>query len=263
MINRILALLIRYKNISFGSFPRLLSVFYWPTVQILFWGYFTNFFMSNNSFGAWSALNIILSAVVLWDVLFRGQLGLTMSFFEELWSRNLPNLFITPLKDAEIVIGLISISLIRTFIGVTPAIFFANYFFNFHLFEIGFYLIFLFSNLLVVGWSVGFLVSGLVLRYGHAFEELAWAIIFIILPFSCVYYPLSSLPEIMQGFAQVLPTVHIFESMRSVLITKQLFFSDLLIIIVLNFLYLTISIYFFIKMIKIARIKGLLFNQGE
>ena len=91
MINRIIALLIRYKNIAFGSFPRLLSIFYWPTVQILFWGYFTNFFVSNNEMGVWTALNIILSAVVLWDVLFRGQLGLTMSFFEELWSRNLPN----------------------------------------------------------------------------------------------------------------------------------------------------------------------------
>ena len=91
MINRILALLIRYKDISFASFPRMLSIIYWPTVQILFWGYFTNFFMSNESFGIWGALNIILSAVVLWDVLFRGQLGLSMSFFEELWSRNLPN----------------------------------------------------------------------------------------------------------------------------------------------------------------------------
>ena len=89
--------------------------------------------MSNNEFGIWSVLNIILSAVILWDVLFRGQLGLTMSFFEELWSRNLPNLFITPIKDLEIVIGLVLISLIRTIIGLTPAVFFANYFFNFHL----------------------------------------------------------------------------------------------------------------------------------
>ena len=175
MINRILALLIRYKNISFGSFPRLLSIFYWPTVQILFWGYFTNFFMSNGSFGIWSALNIILSAVVLWDVLFRGQLRLTMSFFEELWSRNLPNLFITPLKDIEMVYGLILISLVRTLIGITPAVFFANYFFDFHLFELGLYLIFLFLNLIIFGWSIGFIVSGLVLRYGQAFEELAWA----------------------------------------------------------------------------------------
>ena len=174
MINRILALLIRYKNISFGSLPRLLSIFYWPTIQILFWGYFTNFFMSSGSFGIWSALNIILSAVVLWDILFRGQLGLTMSFFEELWSRNLPNLFITPLKDIEMVYGLILVSFIRTLIGITPAVFFANYFFNFHLFELGLYLIFLFVNLIIFGWSIGFIVSGLVLRYGQAFEELLY-----------------------------------------------------------------------------------------
>ena len=263
MINRILALLIRYKNISFGSFPRLLSIFYWPTVQILFWGYFTNFFMSNEGLGVWSALNIILSAVVLWDVLFRGQLGLTMSFFEELWSRNLPNIFITPIKDFEIVISLVLISFIRTIIGITPAIFFANYFFNFHLFELGFYLIFLFFNLIFVGWSVGFIVSGLVLRYGHAFEELAWAIIFIILPFSCVYYPLSSLPTSVQGIALFLPTVHIFESMRQVLIDKIIDVDDILIILLLNLFYISLSIIFFLKMIRIARVKGLLFNQGE
>ena len=89
-------------------------------------------------------LNIILSAVVLWDVLFRGQLGLTMSFLEELWSRNLTNLFITPLKDIELIIALILISFFRTVIGLTPAVFMANYFFDFHLFELGIFLIFFF-----------------------------------------------------------------------------------------------------------------------
>jgi len=253
----------RYQNIAFGSFPRLLSIFYWPTVQILFWGFFTNFFMSNGEFGVWSALNIILSAVVLWDVLFRGQLGLTMSFFEELWSRNLPNLFITPLKDIEIVIGLILTSFLRTLLGITPAIFFANFFFNFHLFNLGFFLIFFFFNLIIVGWSVGFVVSGLVLRFGHAFEELAWAIIFMILPFSCVYYPLDSLPNTLQWVANILPTVHIFESMRSILIDNEIINSRILIIITLNSFYLFCSIIFFLNMIKVSRKKGLLFNQGE
>ena len=71
MFLRVLALLIRYKTISFGSFPRLISIFYWPSVQILFWGFFTNFLNESNSLGEWGVLNIILSAVVLWDVLFR------------------------------------------------------------------------------------------------------------------------------------------------------------------------------------------------
>ena len=114
-----------------------------------------------------------------------------------------------------------------------------------------------------MGWSIGFIVSGLVLRYGHAFEELAWAIIFIILPFSCVYYPLSSLPSLIQSIAQILPTVHIFESMRMLLIDNKILYSDIFLIISLNFIYMFFSVLFFLKMIKVARIKGLLFNQGE
>ena len=151
MFSRVLALLIRYKTISFGSFPRLISIFYWPSVQILFWGFFTNFLNQSNSLDEWGVLNIILSAVVLWDVLFRGQLGLTMSFLEEIWSRNLTNLFISPIKEFEIVIGLVLISFLRTIIGLTPAVLIANFFFDFHLFDLGFFLIFFFFNLIVVG----------------------------------------------------------------------------------------------------------------
>ena len=144
MFIRIYALLVRYKNISFGSFPRLISIFYWPSVQILFWGFFTNFLISNNSFGVWNALNIILSAVVLWDILFRGQLGLTMSFLEEIWSRNLTNLFISPIKEYEIVISLILISFFKNNYRTYSSCFFGKLFFDFHLFELGFYLIFFF-----------------------------------------------------------------------------------------------------------------------
>ncbi len=263
MFLRIYALLVRYKNISFGSFPRLISIFYWPSVQILFWGFFTNFLISNNSFGVWSALNIILSAVVLWDILFRGQLGLTMSFLEEIWSRNLTNLFISPIKEYEIVISLILISFLRTIIGLTPAVFLANFFFDFHLFELGFYLIFFFFNLIVVGWSIGFIVSGLVLRYGHSFEELAWAIIFILLPFSCVYYPLDSLPVIFQKISLLFPPSYIFESMRKIFIDGLIDSNAIWKIILINFLYMFFSVYFFLKMISISREKGLLINQGE
>jgi ABC-2 type transport system permease protein len=263
MFSRILALLIRYKTISFGSIPRLISIFYWPSVQILFWGFFTNFLVTNNSYQEWGIINILLSAVVLWDVLFRGQLGLTMSFLEEIWSRNLTNLFISPIREYELVIGLIFISFLRTIIGLTPAIFMANYFFDFHLFELGFFLIFFFLNLIIVGWSIGFLVSSLVLRFGHSFEELAWAIIFILLPFSCVYYPLDSLPSLMQNISLIFPPSYIFEAMRKILINGIVDFELLKSIVLLNIFYLLCSIFCFLKMISISRKKGLLINQGE
>ena len=263
MINRIIALLIRYQNIALGSMPRLISIFYWPTVQILFWGFFTNYFYQINEFDIWSSLNVILSAVVLWDVLFRSQLGLSMSFFEELWSRNLPNLFITPIKDYEIILGLLLISFLRTILGLTPAIFFANYFFNFHLFELGLYLIFFFFNLTLIGWSIGLFVSALVLRYGQSFEELAWAIIFIVLPFSCVYYPLSSLPEIMQNFSSIFPTTMIFEEMRSLIFNSHVEYINIIKIICINIILLLLSSSFFLYTLNVVRKKGIMINQGE
>lgn len=263
MINRIVALLIRYQNIALGSMPRLISIFYWPTVQILFWGFFTNYFYQINEFNIWSSLNVILSAVVLWDVLFRSQLGLSMSFFEELWSRNLPNLFITPIKDHEIIISLLLISFLRTILGLTPAIFFANYFFNFHLFELGLYLIFFFFNLTLIGWSIGLFVSALVLRHGQSFEELAWAIIFIVLPFSCVYYPLSSLPEIMQSFSSIFPTTMIFEEMRSLIFNSHVEYSNVIKIICINIILLLLSSSFFLYTLNVVRKKGIMINQGE
>ena len=263
MINRIVALLIRYQNIALGSMPRLISIFYWPTVQILFWGFFTNYFYQINEFNIWSSLNVILSAVVLWDVLFRSQLGLSMSFFEELWSRNLPNLFITPIKDHEIIISLLLISFLRTILGLTPAIFFANYFFNFHLFELGLYLIFFFFNLTLIGWSIGLFVSALVLRHGQSFEELAWAIIFIVLPFSCVYYPLSSLPEIMQSFSSIFPTTMIFEEMRSLIFNSHVEYLNIIQIFCINIILLLLSSSFFLYTLNVVRKKGIMINQGE
>ena len=80
------------------------------------------------------------------------------------------------------------------------------------------------------------------MRYGHSFEELAWAIIFILLPFSCVYYPLDSLPYIMQKLL-VFPPVYVFESMRKILIDNQVELRAF-VIIALNFSYLHSQCYF-------------------
>ena len=101
------------------------------------------------------------------------------------------------------------------------------------------------------------------MRYGHSFEELAWAIIFILLPFSCVYYPLDSLPFLMQKVAQIFPPVYVFEAMRKILIENFIDFQDLNKIIILNLIYLICSILFFLKMINSSRKKGILINQGE
>ena len=211
MFERIYAMISRYAILVMGSTPRMLSIFYWPSIQIILWGFFSDYLIQNTSAPNFNSLSFLLSAIILWDILFRAQLGLSMTFFEELWSRNLGHLLITPLRISEFIISLILASILRTSLGLVPAVVVANYFFGFDLLELGFYLIFFFINLIFMGWSIGFVVCGLVLRYGQAFEELAWAFIFILLPFSCVYYPIDALPSFFQKWHLNLPLqTHLF-----------------------------------------------------
>ena len=87
-VRRVSALVLRYVYLLMGSWPRLLELAYWPSVQIILWGFISKYFVSQTSW-AGSAAGALLAAVLLWDILFRGQLGYTISFMEELWSRNL------------------------------------------------------------------------------------------------------------------------------------------------------------------------------
>ncbi len=263
MFGRICAMISRYTSISITSFPRLLSIFYWPSIQIILWGFFTNFLESSNENFELNSVSFLLSAVILWDILFRGQLGLSMTFFEELWSRNLVHLMITPLRNFELVLSLIIVSFLRTCLGLAPAIFVASFFFDLQLFDLGFFLILFFFNLILTGWAIGLIVSGLVLRYGQSFEELAWAFIFVLLPFSCVYYPIESLPTFFQYIAFILPPAYVFEGMREIFI-NGIFLSDLLFkSIFLNLFYFFLSAFFFSSMISKSKRDGSLLQFGE
>src|SRR5947208_15247731 len=108
---RIWAMLLRYLSILRSSWPRTLELLYWPTLQMLIWGFMSQFFATNSSYVA-RAFGVLLGAVMLWDALFRSQLGLSISFLEEMWARNLGQLFVTPLRPYEWLISLPVLSLV-------------------------------------------------------------------------------------------------------------------------------------------------------
>ena len=139
--------------------------------------------------------------MLLWDILFRGQLGFSVSFLEEMWSRNLANLMISPLKPIEFVIALMTMSIVRLAIGMVPVSLLAIAFFGFNLYAMGLALAAFFANLILTSWAVGIFVSGLVLRNGLGAEGFAWTIMFLLLPLTCVYYPVSVLPGWLQAIA--------------------------------------------------------------
>ncbi len=259
---RVAALLLRHLYVLRRSWPRLLELAYWPTMQMMLWGFITTFFLDHSTWVA-QASAVLISAVLLWDVLFRSNLGVALSFIEEIWSRNLGQLFVSPLRPCELVSSLLIMSFIRTIISVTPAAFLALPFFDVWVFQLGLPLIAFFANLLIMGWSVGLIVSAMVLRYGLGAESLCWLGIFLVGPISGIYYPIATLPGWLRPVAWALPSAHVFEGMRGVLF-EQVFRVDFFAAAVaLNLVYLALSFAFFLFMFHTAREKGLLLQQGE
>src|SRR5436853_1293780 len=154
---------------------------------------------------------------MMWDILFRGQLGFAISFLEEMWSRNLSNLMISPLRPIEFVCALMIMSLIRLAIGMVPVTFLAIAFFGFNVYALGLALAAFFLNLILTSWAVGIVVSGVLLRNGMGAESLAWTLMFVLMPLTCVYYPVSVLPDWLQVVAWALPPTYVFEGMRALI----------------------------------------------
>lgn len=261
-LGRIGAMVLRYAFLMRNSWPRLLELVYWPAMQMVLWGFITQFLVTNSSWVA-QAAGLLIAAVLLWDVLFRGQLGVSLTFFEEMYSRNLGHLFVSPLRPHELVLAMLFVSLVRTLIGVGGAALLAIPLYHYSVFELGLPLVSFFTNLLIFAWSVGLLVSALVLRYGLGAESLAWALIFAIAPVSGVYYPINVLPEWLQVVAAILPSSHVFEGMRAVLIERVFDWKLFWYALALNAAYLALAVAIFLRTFHSARRRGWLLHVGE
>jgi ABC-2 type transport system permease protein len=259
---RIGAIVLRHYYLLKGSWTRVLELAYWPAMQMIIWGFTTQFFISHSSWVA-RATGVLLAAVLLWDIVFRAQLGITVSFLEEHWSRNLANLFVTPLKASEFALGLMVMSVFRTALGVGPAVLLAIPLYHFSIFELGLPLIPFFTCLMIMGWGIGLAVCGLILRFGAGAESFAWATVFGFAPISAIYYPVSTLPGWLQPVAWTTPAAYVFEGMRAVMY-EGVFRWDLLAgALLVDAVYIGIGLVLFFVAFRWARRHGKLLQQGE
>ena len=259
---RMYGLFLRHFFLITRSFPRILDLIYWPTIQITLWGFISLFFSTYSSYYS-NTVGVILTCAILYDFLFRTSIGFNMLFLEEIWSRNFTNLFIAPMKISEIITSLVFTALIRALIGLIPAIILTSPLFGISILDLGIYLFFLFLSLYIFGITLGILVSSGLLRFGPSFENIAWSTMFLLAPFGCIYYPIETLPEIFQKIAYSLPLVYVFEEARNILINNSVNLENLYSALKLNVVYLTLAIILFYYSFSEARKKGTLINIGE
>ena len=260
--SRVWAMLLRYLYILKSSWPRTLELLYWPTLQVFIWGFMSQFFMQNSTYIA-RAFGVLLGAIMLWDLMFRSQLGLAISFLEEMWSRNLSNLFVTPLRAYEWVVSLLTMSALRAAAGMLPAAFLSILLYNYSIFAMGLPLVAFIIVLMAMGWAIGLAICGLILRHGIGAESLAWTVIFSLAPVSCVYYPVTILPHWLQVIAWSMPQTYVFEGMRAVLFEHVVRTDYLLDAAALDALYMAAGIGIFFQAFRDARRRGALIQMGE
>jgi ABC-2 type transport system permease protein len=179
-------------------------------------------------------------------------------FLEDVWSRNLLNIFVAPIKTIEYVgaayfMGLAQSTIVMVLLGVVAAVFY-----SFNLLQLGFSLAFLFANLILMGCWLGLLTTGFILRWGPPAEALAWAVPFLIQPVSGVFYPISILPGWLQPLAYVFPSSYIFEGMRQLVSSGTVAPHYLWCALVLNLVYMALTGLLFRFFLNEARRLGFL-----
>jgi ABC-2 type transport system permease protein len=260
---RVWGLMYRHLALYRRSWPRLLELAYWPVLQMCIWGFTASFLAARMGSTAVVAGATLLGGVLLWEVALRSQMGVAISFLEEMWSRNLGHVFVSPMRPWELVAALIMMSMIRMLAGVLPAILVAWLLYAFNLFSMGAIVVLFFVNLMIMGWAVALGVVSLILRHGAGAEALAWSVLFGLTPFSAVFYPVAVLPQVLQPIALALPSAHVFEGMRGVLLDGVVRWDHLVWAFALNVVWLAGAALLFSRQFRQARLRGALISIGE
>jgi ABC-2 type transport system permease protein len=251
------ALLLKYGFVCSRNTFRAMDVFFWPLMDLLVWGFLTLYLLKVSN-AVPSLITFLIGAVIMWNVLYRAQQVISVSFLDDVWNRNLLNIFAAPVRLCEYVTATYVMGFVQAVIVLTLLSGAAALFYSFNVFQLGIAFGAFFVNLLLMGWAMGLLTTGVILRFGPPAEALAWAVPFLIQPVSAVFYPVSVLPPCLQTVAKVIPSSYVFEGMRQILEHKTCDSGALLIAFGLNIVYMALAACIFRYYFEEARMKGLL-----
>jgi ABC-2 type transport system permease protein len=206
---------------------------------------------------------MLLGGVLLWETALRSHLGFAVTFMEEIWSRNLGHIFVSPLRPWELLMALLGMSVIRMALGVVPAMVLAGVLYHFNILGVGPVLILFALNLMVMGWWIALGCISLILSQGGGAESLVWSMLIGLAPIACVYYPVAVLPVWLQHVALALPAAHVFEGLRGALGSGVIRWDHLAWAAGLNVVWLSAAMALFMQQFHAARRNGALMNIGE
>jgi ABC-2 type transport system permease protein len=256
-MHRAIAIVLRQFYLIRGSLSRVFPLFVWVAIDIVLWGFITRY-LNTVTASASNFVPTLLGAVLLWDFLTRVMQGVTMAFFEDVWSRNFLNVFASPISLPEYVGGLVLSSIATSTVGLLVMLVVASTVFGLSPLTYGLMSIPFLLVLFLFGIALGIFGSAVVLRLGPSAEWFVWPIPAVVSPFAGVFYPLSTLPEWMQVIARLLPPSYVFEGMRAIVSGGAFSGSTLLWGLGLAVLDILLACWFFTRVFRHAVRTGLI-----
>ena len=241
-LNRVYALILRHYFLALKQLERFFDVLISPILMVVLWGFLTKYVQG---FDASNLAGFLLGGILLWIIFEKVSTDIGVNFMFDIWDRNLIPLMSSPITFVEFLTGLVLVSLVKIIVAFTVMVIMASIFYNFQITSLGFGLAFFVLNLFLFATSFGIFNVALVLRFGNSVGPLTWIIPFLIQPFSAVFYPVSVLPPFFQKVAQLIPISYVFEGMRQVIKSGQFNFGLFWMSLILNIIYLALSILFF------------------
>lgn len=239
MINRIIAVMQQEYFITKRSLEVIFDLFIFSSITVIVFGFVAKYLAgSQNTTGA----VYLIIGLVLWEIVRVGQYSVTVSVLWNVWSRNLSNMFVSPLSTAEYLAALMISSIIKCAVVLIIVGFIVFYITGFNILKIGFLNIILdFTNLIIFSWSMGIILTGLIFRFGTRIQAMAWGAVFLFQPLSASFFPITILPKPIQIISYYIPATHVFVAARKNFTNPQTDWSLFFLAIGLNIIYFATS----------------------
>lgn len=240
--NRVSAIILRHYFLALRQLERFFDALISPILMIVLWGFLTKYVQELQTS---TLAGFLIGGIILWAIFEKVGTDIGVNFMCDIWDRNLINILSTPITFVEYLTALVIVSLIKLSVSFLVMSIIASIFYNFQVTSLGFGLALFGLNLFLFATSFGIFNIALVLRFGNSIGPLTWIIPFFVQPFAAVFYPVSILPVFFQNIAHFIPISYVFEGMREVIKTGQFNTGEFVTALILNIIYLSLSISFF------------------
>jgi ABC-2 type transport system permease protein len=254
---RIAAVIRRHWIVLVRSPHRWFEISFWPVMDVLLWGALGVFVAKQtSSSGSQATTPYLLAGITLFWTFTQAQFSIALGVNEETWTRNILNVFTTPVKEIEYLIGIAIFGLLKLFLCLLTLSIATAVFFGFDLSEVGWSAVPIILLLVINGWALGLVAVGLVLRFGQSAEILIWGLNYVFLAFSGVFFPPSSLPPGIRQVSSIVPTSRLFAVMRSSLNGEGIAWGSLGVSAIASFVLLGLATLFAVRLLRVFRTRG-------